>query len=756
MSSNRKLTEWFGKSSSSSQGSSSSKSTPPSQNAKPRSETSRVATATKGGSTRPSSSHNSVSSNPSSSASKPKSATRPVTIDIDSSIEMVSAPAPRKQASQKSSSTRTAGSSSSSSKESRTALTKLKTSSALPLQAKQQPASPVVIDLSSSPDTPSSKSIITISDDSSDMISLPLKRSNSNTSAMSEAKRRRTSNNSSSSSSPLVRPVMAQATSSDEDEEKHVEINLTMPDMEDIGQDDGGPSSAVDANANAMDWVPTPPSHIEPSPFSSFKPLDASPRSAQSGSDVEMSEQEASVGRNPPKNLPRRSRLASTPPTSVSPQGPVTASESSKDIIARMTQNLRSASETSSDDDDLKAAKALAAESSDSDGDSDDELLLVPSKYSSSAAKKPAASSRSTRPGLFSSSSLSSVPDGEDTPMSEAGDSSPEPIARRRSSRKVNPPKPTVPLTPTLTKPRGGKSVFDKLLTEHTRRQKNRGGVDGYQRAQEALESSESEDEQQSNVNGSVAGQSHRSGHSRSRHSRHSSILPDSADETTSDDANGEDDEFAGADKLAQELLGEENAKAIRHLTETAGARKGSKHLKRGDGELKMVRASRRLWEKALNPVDQPPLEPRLEDSLVSRIYNATRSEKALEATMHLQRCGRSDPSVRRQLVSALLPAAICATDVLLADSATLKLVRMIRSSPDDLESMGLRLQDIIASACSALGARPDIIKTLFLAQNDPLGFGQAAQQYSIMARGKAHRALCVSRYMQLLEAIGS
>lgn len=98
----------------------------------------------------------------------------------------------------------------------------------------------------------------------------------------------------------------------------------------------------------------------------------------------------------------------------------------------------------------------------------------------------------------------------------------------------------------------------------------------------------------------------------------------------------------------------------------------------------------------------------------------------------------------------------ICSADALLGDSATLGLTQLIKNRQMDRKALGLSLQDIIGSASSALGARPEALKGLLIAQQNPLSFGELAQGYPVVARDKFHRALCATRYLRLLEALAS
>lgn len=78
----------------------------------------------------------------------------------------------------------------------------------------------------------------------------------------------------------------------------------------------------------------------------------------------------------------------------------------------------------------------------------------------------------------------------------------------------------------------------------------------------------------------------------------------------------------------------------------------------------------------------------------------------------------------------------------------------LIQEHSNDLGTIGLSVQDVIAASCSALGARRDVLKCLFVAHNDPLKFGKLLQEHPVLARGKIHRALCAARYLQILKAL--
>lgn len=98
----------------------------------------------------------------------------------------------------------------------------------------------------------------------------------------------------------------------------------------------------------------------------------------------------------------------------------------------------------------------------------------------------------------------------------------------------------------------------------------------------------------------------------------------------------------------------------------------------------------------------------------------------------------------------------ICSADAALGDCAMLKLIQLIQDHSTNLAAISLSLQNVIAAACSTLGARPEALKELLVAQNNPLSFGQLVQRDAVVARGKIHRALCATRYIRLLETLVS
>lgn len=216
----------------------------------------------------------------------------------------------------------------------------------------------------------------------------------------------------------------------------------------------------------------------------------------------------------------------------------------------------------------------------------------------------------------MSSSSLSSapaLPEDEDVAMTDADDSDGTP-AIRRSSRVIMAPKPLAPLITSTPKPRKKQSEFDRLFAEDTRRKRNRGGVDGYQKADtlvaahvhsSAGEEESSDDEQKA---GSVAGRSNRSGLSHSHRSRTGSVLPDSDDEMGSAEENGgeSDVSLTRVGDLAQRLLGDEDTVKLRSLIQVdpTNSLKPKRRLLTDDGEVRFVRASRRLWDKAVRSVE--------------------------------------------------------------------------------------------------------------------------------------------------------
>lgn len=197
--------------------------------------------------------------------------------------------------------------------------------------------------------------------------------------------------------------------------------------------------------------------------------------------------------------------------------------------------------------------------------------------------------------------------------MTDADDSDSTP-AIRRSSRTIVAPKPLAPLVTSAPKPRKKQSEFDRLFAEVTRRKRNRGGVDGFQRADtlvaahthsSAGEEESSGDEQKA---GSVTGRSNRSGQSYSHRSRTGSLLPDSDDEMGSADGNGgeSDVSLTRVGDMAQRLLGDEDTVKLRSLIQVdpVGGLKPKRKPMTEDGEMRFVRASRRLWDKAVRSVE--------------------------------------------------------------------------------------------------------------------------------------------------------
>lgn len=374
MSDNRKLTDWFTPSSSSSQRSSASSKSAlgVAQPSKPGPVSKPTSTSSQSGS-KASTTRKPSATDTHASITKPHArakAPAPVVIDIgdssfemDSSIELISTPtfSQGPTSSQTNSLTRTGASVQ---RNARPMPSKLRTA-ARPEQSSRG-KSPVVIDISSdalTPSTLSPRSVITLSDDSSDFGSISLKRANTGAS-IPQLKKRRTS-----STKGTVHHVVTDA-SSDSAEEKHVEIKLSMPVSKSKAQD-------VDSSGEGMDWAPTPSASQTRSTDSPAKKLQASSVDStpdRTTPDVTMSDANSDDPVPKIRGLPRRARLTTTPPTSVSPPG---APQTAVDIIARMKTEILD-KDISSSDDDLAAGKALAvalAEES-SDNDDDDEFVF--------------------------------------------------------------------------------------------------------------------------------------------------------------------------------------------------------------------------------------------------------------------------------------------------------------------------------------------------------------------------------------------
>lgn len=602
MSANRKLTDWFTPAASS-QGSSSSSRFAPSvgRTSKPRpaSKSTSIQPGSKSSTARKASPTTSPAG-PSLPSLKSKPPAHLVvdlddnSFDVDSSIELISAPtSSRNQVSsfgnsKKRSITEPA-------KAVRPVPNKLDTTSHFREHSRGK--SPLVIDISSdalTPSTASPKSAITLSDDSSDVNSITKRQAVG--APTSQSKKRRIS------SLKAAKKRVVSHSSSDDAEEKHVEIKLTMPSSNDNLQH---PSSA-----DEMDWAPTPsasqvtPIHPSPPQLPTPSPRSTSDRSTP---DATMSGVDSDDHMLKIRNLPRRARSVTTPPTSVSPYS---QPETAEAIIARMRAKTLESHDTilsNDEEEDTRAlAAALAGESS--DNDDDDEFVFgsignrasPKSSYVSSLcgllaltevayrASKPQAVSHS---GLFSSSSLSSAPEGdgnEDIAMTEADDSdSSETPAIRRSLRVVSAPKPIVPIAPTL-KPRKKQSEFDRLFAEDTRRKRSRGGADGYQRADTlatANADSSSDEEADSDVE----------------------LDPALAVVGPNDrNSEGSDDSLARVGNMAQKLLGDEITADLRNMIQTnpAGVSKLKRKAVNGSGDDHYVRAGRRLWDRATTSIE--------------------------------------------------------------------------------------------------------------------------------------------------------
>lgn len=82
--------------------------------------------------------------------------------------------------------------------------------------------------------------------------------------------------------------------------------------------------------------------------------------------------------------------------------------------------------------------------------------------------------------------------------------------------------------------------------------------------------------------------------------------------------------------------------------------------------------------------------------------------------------------------------------------------MRLIEKHSDNLGIVGLTVRDLIVAACVSLGAKHDILRAFNFVKADPLGINELERKYNIVARGKAHRALCSARYIRLMTALAS